>query len=151
MVSGSSVIGWDRGMDPRLELCRVRVDGRLLDALWALQRGGVEIALVVDDEERLVGTLTDGDARRALLDGASMESPLAPYMQRNFTAVGPEEGRAEILELMQARWISQIPVVNEEGRLVGLHLMQELIGRRQRPNWAVLMAGGRGSRLQPLT
>jgi dTDP-glucose pyrophosphorylase len=138
-------------MDRRLERCRVHVGKRLLDAMWALEQGAAEIALVVDDEGRLVGTMTDGDARRALLHGATLESPLAPHMQRNFTCVGPEAGRAEVLELMQAQGFGQIPVVDRQQQLVGLHLMREIIGCLERDNWAVVMAGGKGQRLNPIT
>ena len=52
---------------------------------------------------------------------------------------------------MRARSISQIPILDEHGRLVGLHLLKELIGAAERPNWAVILAGGKGSRLAPLT
>jgi NDP-sugar pyrophosphorylase family protein len=72
-------------------------------------------------------------------------------MQRNFTAVGPRAGRAEVIDVMQARDIQQIPVVDEAGKLVGLHLLRDVIGAPDRPNWAVIMAGGRGTRLAPLT
>jgi dTDP-glucose pyrophosphorylase len=138
-------------MQNALELCRVPVSGPLVKAMQAIDASGAEIALVVDAEARLVGILTDGDIRRALLKGASLESPLAPHMQRSYTAVGPEAGRMEVLELMQARTIAQVPVVDARGRLLGLHLLHHLIGCAERPNWAVIMAGGKGTRLQPIT
>lgn len=121
------------------------------DALIALERGSVEIALVVDGDGRLVGLLTDGDIRRALLAGASIDGPLEPHMHTRFTAVGQNAGRAEVIDLMQARTIAQIPIVDGEGRLMGLHLLRDVIGSEPRPNWAVVMAGGRGTRLAPLT
>lgn len=138
-------------MSSRLERCQVRVSLRLIDAMRAVDLGAVEIALVMDDEHRLVGTMTDGDIRRGLLGGASLESPLAPYMTRKFTAVGLTEGRAEVLDLMHARNLNQIPVIDSEGRLLGLHLLRELVGRMERMNSAVVMAGGRGVRLRPIT
>lgn len=131
--------------------CQVRVSQTLLDVLRALDRGGVEIALVVDDGQRLRGLLTDGDVRRALLGGAELGSPLEPFMRAKFTSVGPATGRAEVLDLMQARKIGQIPILDQQGRLLGLHLLHDIVGRPERPNWAVVMAGGRGTRLQPLT
>jgi NDP-sugar pyrophosphorylase family protein len=65
--------------------------------------------------------------------------------------VTPAAGRAEVLDLMQARTLEQIPVVNADGTLGGLHLMHEVIGTVERPNWAVIMAGGKGVRLRPIT
>jgi dTDP-glucose pyrophosphorylase len=109
------------------------------------------IALVVDAEGRLIGTVTDGDIRRALLKGASLDSSVEPYMGRRFTTVTADTGRAEVLDLMRARCIEQVPIVDASGRLVGLHVMREIVGSSQRPNWAVIMAGGRGERLRPLT
>lgn len=119
--------------------------------MLALDHGAVEIALVLDDANRLVGTMTDGDVRRALLQGARLEDPLAPHVHRQFTAVGSEAGRAEVLDLMQARRLGQIPVIDSDGRLLGLHLLHELVGGGERPNWAVIMAGGKGLRLRPIT
>lgn len=138
-------------MPSHLELCRVHVSRKLVDALWSLEKSGIEITLIVDDEDRLVGTLTDGDVRRALLRGASLDSPLAPSMQRNFTAVGPSAGRAEVLDLMQARTLSQIPIVAKDGKLLGVHLLHEVLGAVERPNLVVIMAGGEGRRLWPIT
>ena len=133
------------------ELCRVREDARLLDALRAIDAGGAGIALVVDGDTRLVGILTDGDIRRVLLTGAKLDAPLAPHMTRHFTSVAPESGRAEVLDLMQARLIDQIPVVDRAEKLTGLHLLHAVIGAEERANVAVIMAGGLGTRLRPVT
>ncbi len=138
-------------MFERLDQCTVHQSKQLVDAMRALDRGAAEIALVIEDAGRLVGTMTDGDVRRAILKGAGLDSPLAPHIQSDFTAVQPSVSRAEVLDLMQARTIGQIPVVDLDGRLVGLHLLREIVGCETRPNWAVIMAGGKGTRLRPIT
>lgn len=139
-------------MDDRLQLCQVPLDGTLKDAMVSLDRSGVEIALVTEPGGKLVGVLTDGDIRRALLhQGATLDSPLEPFSQRDFVSASKLEGRAEVIEHMQARHIEQIPILDSEGRLCGLHLIHDLIGRKAKPNWAVIMAGGKGTRLRPLT
>jgi dTDP-glucose pyrophosphorylase len=135
----------------RLQDCTVPRDATLRDVLVALDRSGVEIALVTDDDRRLVGIMTDGDVRRALLGGAALDGPVASFVQMRFTAVTQSAGRAEVIDLMQARTITQIPIVDGEGRLVGLHLLRDVIGTEARSSWAVVMAGGRGTRLAPLT
>jgi dTDP-glucose pyrophosphorylase len=109
------------------------------------------IALVVDHHRRLIGTVTDGDLRRALLKGATLDTPVRRFMGRCSTTVGVEAGRAEVLDLMQARSIEQIPIVDAQGRLIGLHVLREVIGAEERPNMAVIMAGGQGTRLRPVT
>src|SRR5690348_10744079 len=88
----------------------------LFRGLAVIDEAGIEIALVTEGN-RLVGVLTDGDARRALLRGKGLECPVADAMQRKFTTVGPEVGRAEVLDLMKARLFKQVPVVAEDGTL----------------------------------
>jgi dTDP-glucose pyrophosphorylase len=135
----------------RLTDCLIDERATIKEVMVALDRGALEIALVIDKQGRLLGTCTDGDVRRALLAGFGFDSPISIHMQREFVAVAPHVARAEVLDLMRARHIQQVPVVNPDGVLSGLHLMRELIGSVERPNWAVLMAGGKGSRLRPLT
>jgi dTDP-glucose pyrophosphorylase len=135
----------------RLKDCLVADSATIREAMVVLDRGAREIALVVDEQGKLLGTCTDGDVRRALLRGFGFESPIGPHIERKFVSVGPEFGRAQVLDLMQARQIQQIPVLSTDGTLLGLHLMRELIGSVERPNWAVLMAGGKGTRLRPFT
>jgi dTDP-glucose pyrophosphorylase len=134
-----------------LQDCTVARDAKLRDVMVALDRGSAEIALVVDAAGVLVGLMTDGDVRRSLLAGAPLDAPLEPHMRKQFTAVGQNAGRAEVVDLMQARTIAQVPIVDAQGRLVGLHQLRDVLGAEERDNWAIVMAGGRGTRLAPLT
>lgn len=138
-------------MSLHLEKIVVPEGASLRDAMEALDRGAVEIALVVGGAGELLGTLTDGDIRRAILSGAALDGRASAHMCRNFTFVGPMASRAEVLDLMRARTLQQIPIVDASGRLQGLHLLKEIIGASTRPNCAVVMAGGRGERLFPIT
>jgi len=138
-------------MDSRLEASLVAESGTLRDAMAALDRGARQIALAVDPDGRLAGVVTDGDLRRALLAGATLDDPLAPRLSRQFVAVRAADGRAEALDLMRARRVGAVPVLDEAGRPVALHLLHEFIQPLDRPNWAVVMAGGQGTRLRPLT
>jgi len=137
-------------MNTRLAAITIAADASVRDALRAIDRGSVGLALVVYGG-RLVGTLTDGDIRRAVLGGATLDDRVETYANPDFTAVDPETDRSWILDLMQARSLRNIPVVDAGGRLVGLHVLGELISGEPRPERALIMAGGRGSRLQPLT
>lgn len=129
----------------------VRLEATLGDALLSLNRSGCQVVLVADGDARIVGLLTDGDVRRALLAGATIEDRLEPYCKRDFTFVGPDARRVDVLDFMIARQINGVPILDESSRVVGLHLLRDIIGRQDRPNWAVVMAGGRGTRLAPLT
>jgi dTDP-glucose pyrophosphorylase len=134
----------------RLRDCVVEESATIREAMVVLDRG-TQIAFVVDKQRKLLGTCTDGDVRRALLAGFGFDSPVIPHIEPQFVSVGPDSGRADVLDLMKARHIQQIPILSSEGALLGLHLLRELIGAMERPNWAVLMAGGKGTRLKPLT
>jgi dTDP-glucose pyrophosphorylase len=119
--------------------------------MLSLECSNVQIVLVVDDDDRLKGTLTDGDIRRALLSGAPLSAEIGNHMNREFTSVDPQATRTEVVELMQARLIRHVPIVDAVGRVAGLHLLHEMLGPIERANWAVVMAGGKGTRLWPLT
>lgn len=121
------------------------------DALAVLDISGMEVVLVTSDSNELLGILTDGDVRRALLAGAGLNDPLAPFLQKKFFFVNKNATRDEVLDLMQARHISQVPILDNEGKLRGLHTLHEIVGAIERRNWAVVMAGGRGERLRPIT
>lgn len=124
----------------------------LMDALRVINAGREAICFVVDDEKRVVGSLTDGDVRRALLSGDSLSDRKLPeIMSPEFIAVTPEIGRAEVLDIMRARQIEQIPIVDSRGRLCGLHTLRDIIAAPVRANCAVILAGGQGTRLRPFT
>lgn len=136
----------------RLARLRLDPDATLLEAMRAIDAGACGIAIVCDGSGRALGTLTDGDIRRAVLGGTTLDHrSVRDAMQRDFMWVTPDTGRAEVIDMMRARAISQVPVLDDERRLIGLHLLQELIGATDRENWAVILAGGRGTRLRPLT
>ena len=118
---------------------------------WGGSKTGRRIC-VTDDQGRVIGTLTDGDVRRALLAGSTLgDRGLQAIMHRDFAHVTPATGRAEVLDIMRARNINQLPVLDEHGRLCGLHTIAQMISRDDLPNSAVVLAGGRGTRLHPLT
>ncbi len=116
-----------------------------------IDRSALKVALVVDASSRLVGTVTDGDVRRALLKGLQLEEPVEQIMSLHPYSVKPGTSREDVLRLMKAHEIKHVPVVDDRGILRGLHTVEEFLGTPTRDNWVVLMAGGLGSRLSPLT
>ena len=137
-------------MDEEIREFVVGRNATMRDVLESLCDSAVAICLMVDNKQ-LVGVMTDGDVRRAMLQGATLDAPAEPFMTRNFISVSPDVGRTEALDILRSRSITQLPVLDENRRLVGLHLMRELIGARKRDNWALIMAGGKGTRLHPIT
>jgi NDP-sugar pyrophosphorylase family protein len=80
-----------------------------------------------------------------------LDVPLDPYLQRNFLYVSEDDSREQILDLMQAKKIKHLPVLDAAGRLLGIHQLHAIVGGGELPNHAVIMAGGRGQRLLPIT
>lgn len=123
----------------------IRVAMKIIDA------NPVKGLVVVDGEERLLGTVTDGDVRRGLLRGVSLDDPVEKVMNANPVSHKVNESREEALQVMQEKKIGLIPVVDSGGRVVQLQTREELLHPSLDEIWVVLMVGGLGSRLRPLT
>jgi dTDP-glucose pyrophosphorylase len=116
-----------------------------------LDQVAIKIVLVVNEDGKLEGTISDGDIRRGLLKGLNLNSPIASVIHRNALVVPIEMGREMVRQLMVANKIQQIPVVDDDHHVVGLHLWDEITTPPTRSNLMVIMAGGMGTRLRPHT
>ncbi len=141
-----------------IEICCVAQDCTVRQALQQIERASTGIALIIDDAQRLLGTMTDGDARRSILNGLQLDSPVSEILARKAKSAAAKpltvpEGtpRETILRLMQERVIRHVPVVDGHGRVVELVTLEELMPKDGPPLQAVIMAGGFGKRLYPLT
>ncbi len=122
----------------------------ILDAMKKIDSSAIATAVVCENR-KVMGVLTDGDIRRALVTGATLSDSIETIYTRHFISVKPGALRVDVLEMMQARVIKQIPIVDENGELKGIHTMHSILGHSTKPNWAVIMAGGKGTRLHPIT
>jgi len=121
------------------------------EAIKCLNNAALQIVIVIDSAGCLVGIITDGDIRRGLLKGLTINSSIDSIIVK-FPLVVPPEMRSEtVVQLMKANKIHQIPVVDEQRRVVGLHLWSEIGVTVDRENLMVIMAGGLGVRMHPLT
>lgn len=121
------------------------------EAITRLDAGGLRIAVVVDEQRHILGTLTDGDVRRALIRHVALSAPVKEVMyQRPQTAL-LSTSKEHLLALMEQHQLLQIPLIDSERRMVGLETLHGLLQRRHKTNPVFLMAGGFGTRLQPLT
>lgn len=123
----------------------------LKDVIRCLNDSSMKIALVVNAQGVLEGTISDGDIRRGLLSGLDLESAIESITHRNALVVPPSFGRDMVMQLMRSNQLQQIPVVDEQQRVVGLHLWNEITTAPSRDNLMVIMAGGKGTRLMPHT
>jgi dTDP-glucose pyrophosphorylase len=123
----------------------------ILKSIEILDQVGLQIILVVDHDHRLLGTVTDGDVRRAILRGISLQNPVSEIMNQNPALAGPDTLPDEILSLLQTRDLKQIPIVDEERRVTGVSTLADFLSQKHCSNSVVIMAGGMGKRLYPLT
>lgn len=138
-------------MDPaRFSDILVPPTADLREVIRAIDRGAVEIALAVDDDRRLLGTVTDGDIRRALLTGTRLEDSIAPIIHRDPVTAPISCDPPQLLRLMTAHAVEQIPLI-DDGRVVDLATIRELVRDTPEHGPVVVMAGGEGQRLRPLT
>ena len=126
-------------------------DTTLRDALATIDRAGCQIALVVDAQRRLLGTLSDGDARRALLKGVGLNDRAATAMHTAPTSVRQGESRHSILVTMRRLGLQQLPLLDAQGVVVGMETVHDYLATPNREQWVVIMAGGLGRRLEELT
>jgi NDP-sugar pyrophosphorylase family protein len=111
----------------------------------------MRIAIVVDEEGRLIGTLTDGDIRRGLLKGMELDSPIRDIYNSHPISVRISDPKEKILALAVERRVYQIPVLDDDGRVIRMAEIDQLVKQERHSNTVVLMAGGLGQRLRPLT
>lgn len=126
-------------------------DTIVMEAMQVIDQGAAQIALVVDDKLRLLGTLTDGDIRRGLLHDVTLDCPIERLMNRKFRCVQCNYDQDVVLEMMRREALRHVPVLDEQGRIVKLILLQDLLNPQQLSNAVVIMAGGKGTRLWPHT
>jgi dTDP-glucose pyrophosphorylase len=145
-------------MAEKLDNVLIYPENVLQEVITALNRNWRGIVLVVDEMKRLLGTITDGDIRRAILSGKGLETPVSELLLMKADSLYPQPITAradtstpELLRLMREHVVQQLPILDESGRVVDLVTMGDLLPTGGLPIKAVIMAGGFGTRLSPLT
>lgn len=123
----------------------------IADAIKSLNDSMMQIVLVVDEDKKLLGTITDGDIRRGLLNGFELTHSLNDITNKEPLIVSPLMSRDTVLQLMKMNKIHQLPVVDDNQCVVDLHLWDSLLELKLRSNIMIIMAGGKGTRLRPHT
>ncbi len=129
----------------------VTQDVTIRDTLQIIDSSAMQIALVVDEENRLLGTVTDGDIRRGILKEIMLDEPVKRVMNPHPTVAKSFERRDIVLAVMKLKRLNHIPVIDDDGRVIQVETLQDLIQAEVKDNIVVLMAGGLGARLRPLT
>jgi len=120
-------------------------------ALKTISVGGLKIAIVVDKNDKLLGTLTDGDIRRGFLKGLNINSPIKSIIFTDPIVAAKNDSNEKLLKIALSKMIYQIPVVDKNKKVIGLFILDEMIKQKKKSNLVVIMAGGKGKRLGSLT
>src|SRR5689334_22512131 len=99
-------------MPSPLEACIVSEGGTIREAMLAIDRAAGRPALAVADDGRLVGVATDGDIRRALLRGHTLDDPIVDILTRQYISIDAGANRNDALEFLRARRIAAVPVID---------------------------------------
>lgn len=137
-------------MRPLLEYT-IEEHASVWDAVRVIDEAEAQIALVVDANRKLLGTVTDGDVRRALLRGHDLKRPVKDIMQRHFRWLPEPATERDAFAFMGRHSLRQVPVLDVKGRLIALHRLEDILKPKTRSNPVVIMAGGEGKRLRPMT
>lgn len=132
---------------------KIAIDSKttIIEAIKILDESATQILLIVGIDDTLLGTVTDGDIRRGILKNVSLDSPIAEIMNSSPVMSTEVDSRRKILSMMKRRSLKHIPIVNDRKQLIDLFLSDELKKEEKKDNWVILMAGGLGTRLRPLT
>ncbi len=120
-------------------------------ALEIIDHGALQLALVADENFKLIGTLSDGDIRRALIKGSALDQSIETIINRTPNTVTLDTPKTELRKLMRDKDISKIPIIDERGILIGLHVEDQMNSSIWEDRFVVIMCGGLGSRLGDLT
>jgi len=129
----------------------LKLSDSLEKSIKVLNEGGLRFAMVVSTDGKLLGTVSDGDIRRALLKNLNMKSLVKKVMNPNPITALNSDSSDLIMSKMKNKDLLHMPIVDEKGILVGLKTLQNLIYNKKYENPVFLMAGGYGTRLHPLT
>ena len=124
---------------------------KISEALKKMSVGGIKIVLVVNDKDNLIGTLSDGDIRRGLLNGLDLNSTIETVVYKSPTTAKISDTKDELLKLAISKQINQIPILDENNKIKDIYVLDEFLKIKKKTNKVVLMAGGLGTRLMPLT
>ena len=126
-------------------------DLQIFRVLKVIDRNSQQIAVVTDEEGKLLGTVTDGDIRRAILKGIPLSSPVGQIMNPQPVTIPRLNDRKSIINILKANKVRHLPVIDEARHVVGVERLDGLLTGSHSNSWVLIMAGGRGKRLQPLT
>lgn len=143
-----------RLVDPPISLlkqCLIGPETSIYTLIERFNTRAEQIGIVVDEQRRLLGTVTDGDLRRGMLRGITTDAPVREIMNTAPRTLPVDQPHDDITSYMRHERVRHMPIVDFAGRVVDLIFLDKLLGPTPQPYPVVIMAGGEGARLRPLT
>ena len=134
-----------------IEKIKIAATSTIEKSLSVINSGAVKIALVVDTDNKLLGTLSDGDIRRGLLRKKLLNETIEDVYFKNPITAKKGCSKEDLLHLCLVNGIAQVPIVDEDRKVIDLFIIDDGLQKKQHENHVVLMVGGLGTRLRPLT
>ena len=134
----------------KIDEIKINQNASIKEALEVIDKGAIKVAVVLSDDGLLLGMLNDGDIRRALLKGMSLGNSIAGIINKHPVVANINDTKERILELANEKKLHQIPIISN-GKLIGIQDIREFLAPKNKPNKVILMVGGLGTRLRPLT
>ncbi len=129
----------------------VKTTDTIKETLQTIDTQALRIAVVIDSDKKVIGTICDGDIRRAILKGCELDDSIENVYFKTPTICNINEPIEKIIQLAISKKIYQIPIIDDNGHLVKIEDLGSMLTLTNRPNEVIIMAGGLGTRLRPLT
>ena len=134
----------------KIDEIKINQNASIKEALEVIDKGAIKVAVVLSGDGSLLGMLSDGDIRRALLKGMSLDDSITGITNKHPVVANINDTKERILELANEKKLHQIPIISN-GKLIGIQDIREFLAPKNKPNKVILMVGGLGTRLRPLT
>lgn len=129
----------------------LKATNSIIEVINNIEDSQYQICFIVDNDTCLIGSVTDGDIRRGLIDGHQVDSHVSNIMNTEPISILDSQTENEAQIMMASNQIKQLAVVNKDNRLIGIHLMDQILNLAPKENFILIMAGGFGKRMMPLT
>src|SRR3990167_4485407 len=129
----------------------ININTTILAAIKHMDAEALRVLLVVNQDQHLLGIITDGDIRRYLLKHGNLENSVVHVMNQNHVTASITDNQDQLLMKMHSLGILHLPIVDDQKCVVGLETFDSIFSKNVRDNWVVFMAGGAGKSLHPFT
>ena len=129
----------------------ININSTIHEAIKKLELAEVQILMVVERNSKFVGTMTDGDVRRGLIKGINLNEKIDKIINLKPIIAPPGTEVNFVKEIMSINSIEQLPIIDKNKKIQGLHILKDFLTSKDINTPLVIMAGGKGLRLRPLT